>query len=228
MGIDEIKPRQLAPSVGSEDADRAVVTVPSGAICDSLTTESHLLFGAFDFTAHSSATLKDFESVGDGLEMLFGSFCFQVGQTDTLCLPEWVPPPSIGPASWVPPIGALHASTLTNDLDDSSNCNSDMYGPPSDEATYGSRSESCGSSDPLRERYLCAVVINNMTKLPPGLSAQQTPNPLSTRRLRIEEMGEIHLTGPSKATLTPTTRSTSTRKAGAKHAKPWQATSSYQ
>ena len=112
MGIDEIKPHQLVPSVGTGDADCAIMTVPTKAIYNSAATESHLLFGAFDFTAHSPATLKDFEPIGDGLKILFGSFCFQVGQTGTLRLPERVPPPSIRPASWVPPIGALHGSML--------------------------------------------------------------------------------------------------------------------
>src|SRR3954463_8265763 len=115
MGIDEIEPRQLATFVGSGGVDRAVMTVPSGSIYNSSATESHLLLGAFDFTSHSPATLRDFESIGDGLEMLFGSFCFQVGQTGTLRLPERVPPPSIRPALWAPPIGALHVSTLTDD-----------------------------------------------------------------------------------------------------------------
>ena len=88
MGIDEIKPRQLAPSVGIGAADCAVMTVPTRSIYNSAATENHLLFGAFDFTAHSPATLKDFEPVGDGLEILFGSFCFQVGQTGTLRTPS--------------------------------------------------------------------------------------------------------------------------------------------
>src|SRR3954463_7351638 len=151
MGIDEIKPRQLAPSVGSGDADCAIVTVPTRSIYNSAATESHLLFGAFDFTAHSPATMKDFEPVGDGIEMLFGSFCFQVGQTGTLRLPERVPLPSIRPASWVPPIDTPRTLSLADDSDDSCSCNSDLCDPPSDEGTYGSRSESCGSSDPLRE-----------------------------------------------------------------------------
>ena len=76
MGIDEIKPRQLAPSVGTRDADCAIVTVPTRSIYNSAATESQLLFGAFDFTAHSPATMKDFEPVGDGLEILLGRFCF--------------------------------------------------------------------------------------------------------------------------------------------------------
>src|SRR4051812_35255493 len=76
MGIDEIEPRQLVPSVGIGDADYAIVTVPSKAIYNSSATESHLLFGAFDFITHSPATMKDFEPVGDGLEILFGSFLF--------------------------------------------------------------------------------------------------------------------------------------------------------
>src|SRR3954467_14270203 len=97
MGIDEIDPRQLVPSVGIGDADCAIVTVPTRAIYNSAATESHLLFGAFDFTAHSPATMKDFEPV-----ILFGSFCFQVGQTGTLRLPERVPLPLIRPASWAP------------------------------------------------------------------------------------------------------------------------------
>src|SRR4051812_31604142 len=166
MGIDEIKPRQLAPSVGTGDADCAVVTVPIRSIYNSAATESHLLFVAFDFTAHSPATIKDFETVGDRLEILFGSFCFQVGQTSTLRLPEQVPVPSIRPASWAPhPV--LRTSPSTDEFYSSSSCNSDMCDPPSDEGTYGSGPESCGSSEPIYERYLCAAVIQD----------QQTPNP---------------------------------------------------
>src|SRR3954465_15440519 len=158
MGIDEIKPRQLAPSVGTRGADCAIVTVPTKAIYNSSTTESHLLFCAFDFTAHLPATLKDFEPVGDGLEILFGSFCFQVGQTGTLHLPERVPLPSIRPTSWAPhPV--LRTSPSTDESYDSSSCNSDLCDPPSDEGTYGSGSKNCGSSDPIYKRYQCAAVI---------------------------------------------------------------------
>src|SRR3954463_3858313 len=141
MGIDEIKPRQLAPFVGIGAADCAVVTVPTRSIYNSAATENNLLFGAFDFTAHSQDTMKDFELVGDGLEILFGSFCFQVEQTGTLRLPEWVLPPSIRCASWVPPIGVLRTSTLADESYDNSSCNSNLCGPPSGEGTYGSRSE---------------------------------------------------------------------------------------
>ena len=63
MSIDEINPRQLAPSVGNGDANFAVVMVPSGEIYNSSATESHLLFSAFDITTHSPTTLRDFESV---------------------------------------------------------------------------------------------------------------------------------------------------------------------
>src|SRR4051812_15123800 len=113
--------------------------------------------------------------------MLFGSFCFQVGQTGTLRLPERVPLPSIRPASWVPPIDALRMLTLMEDLDDSSSCNSDLCDPPSDEGTYGSGYESCGSSDPLCKRYLCAVIhggnINNGSDPPLGENPNPPPNP---------------------------------------------------
>ena len=81
MGIDELNPRQLASSVGIGSADVAASSAPSTAIYNSATVEIHQFFGAFDLTAHSPATMKDFEPVGDGLEILFGSFCFQVGQT---------------------------------------------------------------------------------------------------------------------------------------------------
>ena len=74
MGIDEIKPRQLAPSVGIEAADCAIVTVPTRSIYNSAATENHLLFGTFDFTAQSPATMKDFEPVGDGLEIPHGGW----------------------------------------------------------------------------------------------------------------------------------------------------------
>jgi len=45
MGIDEIKPRQLAPSVGTGDADCAIVTVPSAAIYDSSAPAEQFCFG---------------------------------------------------------------------------------------------------------------------------------------------------------------------------------------
>src|SRR3954470_3423732 len=132
MGIDEIKPRQLAPSVGIGAADCAIVTVPTRSIYNSAATENHLLFGAFDFTAHSPATMKDFEPVGDGLEILFGSFCFEVGQTGTLRLPERVPLLSIRPASWAPhPV--LRTTSSKDDSYDGNNWNSDLCDPPSDE-----------------------------------------------------------------------------------------------
>src|SRR3954463_13731178 len=160
MGIDEIKPRQLATSVGSGDADCAIVTVPTRSIYNSAATESHLLFGAFDFTAHSPSTMKDFEPVGDELEILFGSFCFQVGQTGTIRLPERVSLPSIRPASWAPhPV--LRTSPSTDESYDSSSCNSDLCDPPSEEGTYGSGSESCGSINPIYERHQCAAVIQS-------------------------------------------------------------------
>src|SRR4051812_4222965 len=166
MGIGESKPRQLAPSVGIGAADCAIVTVPTRSIYNSAAMESHLLFGTFDFTAHSPATMKDFEPVGDGLKILFGSFCFQVGQTGTLRLPGRVPVPSIRPASWAPhPV--LRTSPSTDEFYDSNSCNSDLCDPPSDEGTYDSGSESCGSSGPICERYRCAAVIQE----------QQTPNP---------------------------------------------------
>src|SRR4051812_4361553 len=166
MGIDEIKPRQLAPSVGIGGADCAIVTVSTKAIYNSSATESHLLFGAFDFTAHSPATMKDFDPVGDGIEILFGSFCFQVGQTGTLRLPERVPLPSIRPASWAPhPV--LRTTSSADDSYDSSSCNSDLCDPTSDAGTYSSGSESCGSSGPIYKRYQCATVMQE----------QQTPNP---------------------------------------------------
>src|SRR4051812_34031578 len=92
MSIDEIEPRQLAPSVGTGDADCAIVTVPYGAIYNSSAMENHILFGTFDFTAHSPATLRDFESIGDGLEMLFGSFL--PGGAD-----RHPPPPRVGAAT---------------------------------------------------------------------------------------------------------------------------------
>src|SRR3954467_9623728 len=169
MGIDEIKPCQLAPSVGIGGSDCAIVTVPTKAIYNSSVTESHLLFGTSEFTAHSPATMKNFEPVGDGPGILFGSFCFQVGQTGTLRLPERVPLPSIRPPSWAPhPV--LRTSSSTDESYDSSSCNSDLCDPPSEEGTYGSGSESCGSSDPIYERYQCVAVIQSAVD-------QEAPHP---------------------------------------------------
>src|SRR3954462_11289622 len=121
--------------------------------------------------------MKDFEPVGDGLEILFGSFCFQVGQTGTLRLPERVLLPSIRPASWTPhPV--LRTISSTDDSYDSISCNSDLCDPPSDEGTYGSGSESCGSSGPIYERYQCAIVIQaDVDQQAPNPPPNPTPNP---------------------------------------------------
>ena len=192
--------------------------VPSGAIYDSSATENHLLFGAFDFTAHSPATMKDFEPVGDGLEILFGSFCFQVGQTGTLRLPERVPVPSIRPASWAPhPV--LHTSPSTDEFYSSSSCNSDLCDPPSDEGTYGSGSESCGSSGPIYERYQCAVVIQRDVD-------QQTPNPLPNPPPNPPERngGNRRSQSPHPKGKTTATSSNLAKKDGSRNAVPSQAT----
>src|SRR4051812_8520451 len=63
--------------------------------------------------------------------------------------------------------------------------------PPSDEGTYGSRSESCDSSDPLHERYLCVAIhdgnINNGADPPLGSGAIPPPNP--PPKLHVENEG---------------------------------------
>ena len=217
MGIDEIKPRQLAPSVGNGAADCAIMTVPTRSIYNSAATENHLLFGAFDFTAHSPDTMKDFEPVGDGLEILFGSFCFQVGQTGTLRLPERVPMPSIRPASWAPhPV--LRTSPSTDEFYDSNSCNSDLCDPPSDEGTYGP--ESCGSSGPIYERYQCAAVIQE----------QQMPNPPPNTNPNPQDRnggngGNRRSQSPHpKGKTTAATSSALAKKDGPRSATPWQAT----
>ena len=53
MGIDELNPRQLAPSVGAASSNVAIVMAPSHAIFESSASENHLLFGTIDFTVHS-------------------------------------------------------------------------------------------------------------------------------------------------------------------------------
>ena len=108
MGIDELNPRQLAPSVGIGSADVAASLAPSTAIYNSATAEIRQLFGAFDFTVHTPATRPAFESVGDGISLVIASFRFQVGQMGTLCMPDQPTEPAIAPASWFPPpIGTL-------------------------------------------------------------------------------------------------------------------------
>ena len=210
MGIDEIKPRQLAPSVGIGAADCAIVTVPTRSIYNSAATENHLLFGAFDFTAHSPDTMKNFEPVGDGLEILFGSFCFQVGQTGTLRLPERVPVPSIRPASWAPhPV--LRTSPSTDEFYSSSSCNSDLCDPPSDEGTYGSGSESCGSSQPICRRFSAPQSSKPTRK-------RLTRRPTPTRRTETAKTVETAKTGKTGATS-----SNLAKKDGSKHAAPSQA-----
>ena len=79
MGIDELNPRQLAPSVGIGSVDVAASSAPSTVIYNSATAEIRQLFSAFDFTVHTSATRSAFESVGDGISLAIGSFRFQVG-----------------------------------------------------------------------------------------------------------------------------------------------------
>ena len=155
--------------------------------------------------------MKDFKPVGDGLEILFGSFCFQVGQTGTLRLPERVPLPSIRPASWTPhPV--LRASSSTDDSYDSSICNSDLCDPPSDAGTYGSGSESCGNSRPIYERYQCAVVIQSDVD-------QQTPNPPERNGGNRRSQSPPHPKGKTTAMS-----SALAKKDGPRNATPWQAT----
>src|SRR4051812_41548561 len=147
--------------------------------------------------------MKDFEPVGDGLEILFGSFCFQVGQTGTLRLPERVPLPSIRPASWAPhPV--LRTSSSTDESYDNSSCNSDLCDPPSDEGTYGSGSESCDSSGPIYERYQCAVVIQSDVD-------QQAPNPPPNPH---DRSGNRRSQSPHPKGITPATSSALTKKDG--------------
>src|SRR5215216_2813697 len=85
MGIDELNPRQLAPSVGIGSADVAASSAPSTVIYNSAIAEVRHLFGVFDFTVHKSATRPAFESVGDGISLAIGSFRFQMG---TLRIPD--------------------------------------------------------------------------------------------------------------------------------------------
>jgi len=100
MGIDELNPRQLAPSVGIGSVDVAAFSVPSTAMYNSATTEIRQLFSAFDFTVHMPATRPAFESVGDGISLAIGSFRFQVGQMGMLRMPDQPMVPSIALASW--------------------------------------------------------------------------------------------------------------------------------
>ena len=103
MGIDELNPRQLAPSVGTGSADVAASSAPSNAIYNSTIAEIRQLFGAFDFTVHTPATRPAFESVGDGISLAIGSFRFQVGPLGTLRMPDQPTTPAIAPASCFPP-----------------------------------------------------------------------------------------------------------------------------
>ena len=108
MGIDELNPRQLAPSVEIGSVDVAASLAPSNAIYNSATVEIRQLFGAFDFTLHTPATRPAFDSVGEGISLAIGSFRFQVGQMGTLRMPDQPTAPAIAPASWFPPsIGTL-------------------------------------------------------------------------------------------------------------------------
>ena len=88
MGIDELNPRQLAPSVGIGSADVVASLAPSTAIYNSAIAGIRQLFGAFDFTVHTPATRPAFESIGEGIRLAIRSFRFKVGQLGTLRMPD--------------------------------------------------------------------------------------------------------------------------------------------
>ena len=132
MGIDELNPRQLAPSVGSGSADVATSLVPSTALYNSATVEICQLFGAFDFTVHTPATRPAFESVGEGIGLAIGSLCFQVGQMGTLRIPGQPTASAIAPASWFPPpigtLSELNTSATAETTDSDNSRESDLGG----------------------------------------------------------------------------------------------------
>ena len=161
MGIDELNPRQLAPSVGSGSADAAASSAPSNAIYNSATAEIFQIFGAFDFTVHMPATRPVFESMGDGISLAIGSFRFQVGQMGTLRMPDQPTAPAIAPASWFPPsigtLSELNAPMVVGNMVSDSSRDSDLSDLATEDGTYGSGSESCGSSS-FPNHFMCAII----------------------------------------------------------------------
>src|SRR4051812_146084 len=105
-------------------------------------------------------------------------------------------------------------TSSTDESYDSSRCISNLCDPPSDEGTYGSGSESCGSSRPIYALYQCAAVIRDHEhNLPPKLQHRKVGN----RRSQSPHPTEKTTSGPSA----------SLRRDGLKRAKPWQATRPY-
>jgi hypothetical protein len=69
VGIDEIAPRQLAPSVGTAGAGIASTMASTPAIYDSSTAEESIYFSPFCFTPHSLAQLPIFNSLHHGVDL---------------------------------------------------------------------------------------------------------------------------------------------------------------
>src|SRR5215216_2231138 len=161
MGIDELNPHQLAPSVGIGSADVAASSAPSTAIYNSAIEDICQLFGAFDFTVHTPATRPAFESVGDGVSLAIGSFRFQVGQMGTLRMPDQPTTPAIAPASWFPPsigtLSELNAPVAVENTVSDSSRDSNLSDLATEDGTYGSGSESFGSNN-FPNHFMCAVI----------------------------------------------------------------------
>jgi len=161
MGIDELNPRQLTPSVEIGNADVVASSAPSTVIYNSATTEIRQLFGVFDFTVHTPATRPAFESVGDGISLAIGSFRFQVGQMGTLRMPDHPTAPAISPASWFPPpigtLSELNTSAIAGSTDSDSGRGADPGDLATEDGVCGPGSESCGSNN-FPNHFMCVVI----------------------------------------------------------------------
>ena len=79
MDIAEVIPRQLAPSVGSEEARTMNSTASSSSTSSSAGGGDQIRFGTVNFLPHPPALLPAFVDFGQEMDLTIGSFNFLVG-----------------------------------------------------------------------------------------------------------------------------------------------------
>jgi hypothetical protein len=89
MDIDEVSPRQLAPSVGSIDTgDMDSPVLATSPVINSMIIVSQVRFGSIEFLPHPPSLLPVFENMDHGMDLPIGSLSFRVGSRGSICLSD--------------------------------------------------------------------------------------------------------------------------------------------
>ena len=86
MGIVEVTPSSLAPSVGIWGAGTEASSAPSASIGNSPIRVDSIRFGSVDFTKHSPASSPAFSCINGSMDLTFGDFNFRATRTGILRL----------------------------------------------------------------------------------------------------------------------------------------------